>query len=636
MEWNFPNNNGGQIRGIEDAGIRGFTENELMSLAREICQNSLDAMRDEKENVIIQFDRHLINTKDMPGYEDYKKVLTTAEKYWSNTKSDKAKEYLSNAVKNIKKQKSYVLRISDYKTKGLSGPYDEEIDNGWNSITKTDGGATKSGDSAGSYGIGKNAPFANSHYRLVFYRTINEKREEAVQGISRLISFPTDFEKPIQSMTTGIGYFGNSENNKPVPIIENLNKLNIRNEVGTDVFIYGFRNFKDEWYDEICIEILNNFMMSLYMDKMSVVIEKINLNKNTLNNYMEKYKSSLNEVYSFYLILKRKEEVTTIEKEFHGLGTLKLSILIGDKTKLNRKILVTRKSGMKLFSIMRMPAGINFTGILEVEGEELNKFFREMETPAHDKWEPNIHSNPKKAKEYYSELKKWIKNSLLSLVESTIDEEIEVEGLGGILQNEYELQSNEKAKEVLSEIESGLIITMKERKQERNKGLFFGENGSGKNKTKNVAGDISKDGKETAVRKLSGTRKRARANKEKHFGVQDKDGKDIVHKNIGSDKAYPIEKIRIIKMSSNSFKAILTLPKSINSGYAEILAVGENNKFNRLKIISANAVSGCENVEVSDNKINFSIINKSDKISFNFTLVNDMDYAMEVNIYEYN
>ena len=41
--WNFPNNGGGQIKSISDAGIETFTGTEIQSLAREICQNSLDS-----------------------------------------------------------------------------------------------------------------------------------------------------------------------------------------------------------------------------------------------------------------------------------------------------------------------------------------------------------------------------------------------------------------------------------------------------------------------------------------------------------------------------------------------------------------------------------------------------------------
>ena len=41
--WNFPSNNHGQIFGIADSGAETFNGTPIKSLAREICQNSIDA-----------------------------------------------------------------------------------------------------------------------------------------------------------------------------------------------------------------------------------------------------------------------------------------------------------------------------------------------------------------------------------------------------------------------------------------------------------------------------------------------------------------------------------------------------------------------------------------------------------------
>ena len=41
--WNFPANNYGQVSGISDSGVETFNGTPMKSLAREICQNSIDA-----------------------------------------------------------------------------------------------------------------------------------------------------------------------------------------------------------------------------------------------------------------------------------------------------------------------------------------------------------------------------------------------------------------------------------------------------------------------------------------------------------------------------------------------------------------------------------------------------------------
>ena len=52
-EWRFPSNDYGEKKGINDSGIATFRGTPLRSLAREICQNSLDAAR--AQTVRIEF-----------------------------------------------------------------------------------------------------------------------------------------------------------------------------------------------------------------------------------------------------------------------------------------------------------------------------------------------------------------------------------------------------------------------------------------------------------------------------------------------------------------------------------------------------------------------------------------------------
>ena len=179
IEWNFPHNGYGQVRGVSDAGIETFTGTEIQSLAREICQNSLDAaIEGSNATIKVDFERYVIDSSEIPGYEQYASKIKKANDYWSQKNSEKTIKVLKKALKSINSSRAVVLRISDFNTTGLGHPY-EDSDEGWNALTKLDGGATKVGDKAGAFGIGKNAPFTNSDYRLVFYRTLNEDNETA-------------------------------------------------------------------------------------------------------------------------------------------------------------------------------------------------------------------------------------------------------------------------------------------------------------------------------------------------------------------------------------------------------------------------------------------------------------------------
>ena len=54
-EWRFPSNNNGQILGISDSGVETFKGTPIKSLAREICQNSIDARCNSDKPVEVEF-----------------------------------------------------------------------------------------------------------------------------------------------------------------------------------------------------------------------------------------------------------------------------------------------------------------------------------------------------------------------------------------------------------------------------------------------------------------------------------------------------------------------------------------------------------------------------------------------------
>ena len=634
-KWNFPGNGNGQIRGYADAGIETFNGDEIKALAREICQNSLDALREGKDKIVIEFCKYIIDSSSIPGYEEYRQIIEKCKNYWKDTKNKKVIEFFNEALRQLKQEKTSVLRISDYNTKGLLGPYDNRLD-GWNALTKIDGGATKTGDKAGSFGIGKNAPFCNSYYRLVFYRTLNEENVKAAQGISRLVSFPKNEDDSFDTMTTGIGYYGNLQKNAPVETILELDKLCKRDKVGTDVFVYGFKS-GSSWTDEICKEIIDNFLVSIYNNKMEIKIQDKILKSNTLEGYINKYKTNKKNAYCSYLLLTKKDEVKNYELNFHGMGTLKLSILVDEKEeKLNKKILVVRKSGMKLFYLDRMPNFISFSGILELEGEELNEYFREMETPNHDSWKPTRHSNPKEAKKYYNELKEWVKKILLSLGEHSSGEEIEVKGLGDILQEKLdELPTKDKPNKQESIDGNTIKILIPEIKKEKTtKGLLLSNSGANNNPMNKVPGRITPDGDKNATRYLKGKRKRSK--RVIHKGVEDPMGRDIVYSPKASKEDCELNDIRIIKIDSGKYRLSFSLSRNLLSGHIEVVTVGENGGACNLKIDSASGVNGCYGIKVVNNQIKFNSMSASTKVKIEFKLIDSHDYAMEVNVYEDN
>ena len=201
--WNFPSNNFGQIFGIADSGVETFKGTPMKSLAREICQNSLDANDQSGQPTKIEFKAFRIAPSDIPDFEGLYDALKRSLEFWSSQTTDRAKNFFETALSAAENAEITCLRISDYNTTGLTGAR-EEYNSPWCNLTKSSGASDKSGSNGGSFGIGKYAPFACSVFRTVFYSTLDSADQSAYQGVSRLTSFRNEREE----ITQGIGFYG--------------------------------------------------------------------------------------------------------------------------------------------------------------------------------------------------------------------------------------------------------------------------------------------------------------------------------------------------------------------------------------------------------------------------------------------
>lgn len=636
-KWSFPNNGFGQISGILNAGLEHFKGEEIKSLAREICQNSLDAQENYDKPVRVEFSFGSLPSNEVEGLDEYRKVLGKCYDYWNGQKNKKAIDFLDKAIKESRRDQISFLRISDYNTKGLLWAYSDKAD-GWNALTKIEGGATKNGDEAGSFGIGKNAPFLNSYFRVVYYRTLNIDGERATQGVARIMSFPENIKDEMGSMTTGVGFFGNPDRNKPVEKLDFLDKLACRNEVGTDVFVCGFCA-RNNWKTDLCKAIVQNFAVSVSEGRLEVIVDDEKINSNTLERYINRFDTKDN--VSVFSVLSMKDEVKEYTKDLLG-GMFRLRLLINEENdkSLNQKILVVRSVGMKLFNLPAFSNSITYTGILDIKGKKLSEFFREMENPAHDTWKPNRHPDKELAKKYYDDLKEWISSIITEIGDKYIGEEVAVKGLGNILAQKQSQKikngGNHNKEETLSNELSKIDLVIVKKKMAA-KGLVITKGSKHQNdeKPKRTPGVISKDGTDDAIRTLGGRRERVR--KEEHKGIPQNDGKDIVNE-TQKIKAVPksFDKLRIIKIKKSVYKIVLENSNSINKGHLELLTVGENGGVGTLFIKDVRNCKGFETTSVKDGIVMFTGMKGKEKVSLEIELVGSNDYAMEVKIHEHS
>ena len=410
QKWNFPSNNYGQIFGIADSGVETFKGTPIKSLAREICQNSLDAALENDEPTRIEFRTFELDPRQIPDYNGLEDALNRALDFWSQQQSTKAKTFFKQALAVMHKPTITCLRISDFNTSGLVGSR-EEYNSPWCNLTKSSGASDKSGSNGGSFGIGKFAPYACSSLRTVFYSTSDKEGVCASQGVSRL----TSFKNKKNEITQGTGFYGNDKNS-PMYKQYSLDPAYSRNaeDSGTDIYIVAFTGDRG-WQNQMVASVLDGFLYAIYNGTLVVDVDGTIISKDTLADLMISHKEYFNEhADEYYQTLTDEKLARTFTKELTddpeivGKLTLKLMIM----PSFSRRVAMIRQTGMKIKDKGNINALIPFAGTLFIEGDAINSYLRSLENPQHLEWEVERAENKSKAKRLLKTLLHFIKTSL--------------------------------------------------------------------------------------------------------------------------------------------------------------------------------------------------------------------------------
>ena len=630
--WKFLSRGRGETEGYSNGGLAEFKGNPLQALAREVCQNSLDAADGSGKPVIVEFKSYRMPIYEFSGMKDMYKVIHACSDFWKgkgdvNTMTflKRANECLNNAT-----GKFTVLRVSDYNTTGVKGAFSDEDITPWGSLVKGNAFSVKADEknAAGSYGIGKAAPFVSSYFQTVFYRTFDQEGTRAALGVARLMAHDSISYVPQgeDSVRRSVGYFGADDLGFPSISIKELDELNDREECGTDLFIPGFTGdtSDEKWVKEILKEVVENFLYSIFTGKLEVRIEKRVLSQNNLGPMIDFIGSK--DAKIFYEVIRNNPEVKELSRSFHNLGTLRLRLLYAQD--LNKKILVVRNSGMKITRISQLPRMISYSGFLELQGSDLNEFFRAMENPRHDAWEPKRHENPQRAKEYKEELETWVIESITKiLVEISGEESVIDVGDCFSYEDSDTLNLNKrKVEKILDESEEVKTETYLPQRPSGGKISIRDEERT--KDTKKIKGNESPDGTMTGHRHRTGTNPGGNATGRKV--EPDSNGPDSVNMGAGGGKGRVVPvKARIIKQESGMNKLIYIADDEITLGRIEILTKGENGKSLKLFV---NKVIG-DNAKAEDGNIVISNVIPGTKQSLLFELTDNHNYALGVSAY---
>lgn len=453
-----------EAKGLNDSGIETFNDDCLKGLAREICQNSLDARAknvEENQPVIVEFSRFNSVPDQFPGKETFFEALERSRAFWKNRNDEKTVKFFKDAIDATSELTIPWLRVSDFYTTGLSGVSKGNARNAttpWSSLVMSSGVSNKAGGSGGSFGIGKFASFSCSRFRTCFYSTVTDEGEKGFQGVARLVSF----ENKENHITLGNGYYrdGGQPLKEPLPIDKTFNR-DVKS--GTDIFIPAFCG-EDAWFEDITASVLDGFLFAIFKNKLEVHlldegVEPRVINREWLDNqYRLGQLANRPTVKYNYEVLKNDDPNQSFRKDIGKDGYLELRLMLAPE--LDRRISMIRETGMKIYAKGNFPASISFSGVLVVHGEDLNKRIKKFENPQHTKWEPK--RNPSDSA-LLDEINRFCRKSLDSLVEKSAAEELDA-GLGDVLPAVGESDKQEERETLSAKINS---LTENKRKKRR-------------------------------------------------------------------------------------------------------------------------------------------------------------------------
>lgn len=645
--WNFPSNNFGTLTGIGEAGIETFKGSPYSSLAREICQNSMDARVNINEPVVIEFSSFFIKSKDIPDYDNLHNAVSLCLKFWTEQANKKTIDFFNNAKSIIESETISVLRISDYNTTGLQGS-NKEYNTPWHNLVRAAGVSGKEGSAGGSFGIGKSAPFVCSEIRTLFYATKDIDGLSAFQGIARLVSFKDkellDANKDI--ITTGTGYYSSDKRNNPLRECYSIDSNYIRKENGTDIFVLGFKRGTD-WKSEIITSILEEFLIAIYNGELVVKIDDTEITAQNLAETVYSYKETAKMAYNYYQVLTDSNSLIT-EYNFSDLGTIELRVLV--KQGLHRKIMMCRKNGMKIFDKANISSTIQFAGICILKDKNINAYFREMENPQHNAWEPERHTDKNKAKSNMSMLYRFVKNYVIEIGKKTTVDEIDADGMGEYFADTENTDTeNQNKNEAISSLTNNIEINVS-KLQEEHIGYESVLDGSKMLQEKYDDEKYDESYGNTGYKDRSDDRHNL-IHTGTGFGIGD--GENLGINGIG-DNAYPSYtddfdddeskatcigtmsvRLFLSDRDNNVYKLIFIPQKSSGNCFLQISLSGEQKNV-KASVISAVDLTSAVPLRCKDNKIYLSNVEQKSKNKIAFRLEYTDACSLEVKLYGYS
>ena len=611
--WDFPLLGTGNQSGNNIAAITMFKGTGIMDgLAREVCQNSLDAKDKELSAdvpVRVKFELVEIRRDDFPMFEGYKEALESSIAYWQTSplSTPKIMEFLHNVRTALDQEIIPMLVMSDYNTVGLNGVNAKDDEKSfWDLLVNTEGISIKQDDnSAGSFGIGKNAPFAYSALNLVFYNTLAKDGGRAFEGVARLVTTQREYNGSMRK-TQPIGkylYLEDEYTGRPILPSDDCDLAKIdafnRTETGTDVAVVGFKkNDYDDWEDKTAVAIIKNFILSIINGKLEVTIKSpgalYEIRKDTIEDLL--YKTFTNDPQLKYTKQIYETITKTTPRKVKISEKDDLSIYVRYDDGYSQSLSRFRSTGM-LINTTTNDVLPHFSVVIVVNdvGElDLSKTLREAEPPQHTEWKAkNITDNRElhnKAARFIRNIGKEIQKALDEFEKADITDKMDG-GVGSYLPDASDNSTSSEGTDGLKTDIRIAEISSYDGRVFYNSQYESAESGTGKNAPKSGL----KAGKKKRKKKTNVKIPVVTPGSGSEKGVKSGSGKvKIATVSIRDHRTYYV--------AGNKYRAYINSPADYDKVYIQYFAGREDDKQDELRIKNVK-LEGMPRIDVHGDKI---------------------------------
>ncbi len=629
IELKMPKTESDRNDGINDGNIETYKNMPMLSLTKEELQNSTDGAKRENgetKKVIVEFNDFYLERSNFPDISKTVSVFEDEKKYWDDflQNDKKAVKFFENALAVLNKQKIRCLRISDFNTTGLYGINGKSTP--WKNLVKNRGVSDKPGNYGGSFGIGKDAAFACSQIRTVFYATKTIQNEEAFQGVLKLPSYQKG-----DTYYDGFGFYSKkSEEMHTDPVLKcfSLDPSYSRNENGMDKYIIGFDDdfSKDDLKRELIISSINNFLYAFFDDKLEVKYDNVIVNQEKLQDVFDLYsENGIDDLTKEYFeTLKNPQKIVTASV----FDNDDVKIFVRLDPNASRRAAVVRQSGMKVFDKGYISGNIGFSAVVVLVGDKVNAYFKKLENAEHTQWSNDRAENKDDAKANQNKIFDKLRATINEMHQDEYETSIDADGLNEYLPFTYITGKRNTVESLSNEVENKVHAKRKKKnplKKEQHEEEFQYE--------KDENGNIIEGTIHIGVRDGDTHEHNPNPEPNPDIDTEGNENVSIVDKDGFTSKKQVLPSsidFRLIE-DSGIYKLKFNSKQDIGLGFFEVMISAEQDNL-AVDIVDAKLNGNVTSIK--GNKILITNIEKNIQNELVFKIAEEGEWALEVLAYE--